>query len=1128
MKKVKKQYELNLISILSLLVVISIVILIITVALPRLKGTEKEVAKQQIDKMKENYATTTTDLGDISANGDGSVKASLSNSGILTISGTGKMKDWTSDSQTPWYSKKDSIKKVVIEKGVTNIGNYAFYDLEDTNIKERVSVELADSVTSIGNYAFSTSSIGSIYIPESVTSIGEQAFSFCFGLHVVNIPNGIKKIGNKAFLGCNYLTLANIPDDITGVGDDAFNMCKTKIAVSVEEESQEIIPKLFARVLNPQDILSSTEDSPFTLENCQMNASGDKIKINSSTVLDSEKEVSITINGGKLNGLKIVVVPTGTITYEPLSNGDVMAILHLAEGEKVTNNGGSNIYIFKQNGEFEFEYTDKSGEKRTESAYTEDVEWDISATLNDNVKAKLSSDGELIISGTGNMKDWSDVNNRSPWYGSNVLNIKISDEVTNIGTYAFANCVNLTSIEILSDVTNIGMYAFYECSSLEKIEIPASVTTIGNYVFNYCSNLTKITVDEENENFKDDDGVLYTNDNKTIIKYPEGKLGTKYSILSGVTRIGQYAFSTCNNLKEVDVPSSVTRIDAYAFEYCGNLKEIKIPSTVTSIGDNVFEDCTNLTIITDKYNTYVTNYATENGINYEVRVFDTEYGDISENGDGSVTASLSPDGILRISGTGRMKNNAMVTKPSPDLLALNLPWYYEDATKIVKVIIESGVENISENAFAGCTNLTDITIPTSVTEIASNAFEKSRLSQLTITTYKDAEYVINYAKTNNIKYTLMDVIISGIEYSEKEITNQNVTVTITAEKEINAPDGWSFVPNGENKVITKTYLQNTIETVKITAKDVTSQEVEIRITNIDKEMPKATVSYSTTTLTNGNVVATITANEEIQEVSGWKLSTDKLKLTKEYISNTTASGENITIKDLAGNTSVVNVKITNIDKEAPKATVSYSTTSSTTGSVVVTITSNEEIQEVSGWKLSTDKLKLTKEYISNTIASGENITIRDMAGNISVVNVKITNINTEKPTEEYFNLTQYKIKDKYIVKIEPNTKYSEFIKNIQTNMTYTIKEGSKVLDSTSIMKTGQVLTVGSNSYTIVVMGDLNGDGNISLVELARISKIGAGKITNVSEIEKTAIDINVDGKINIIDLASIAKKYASK
>ena len=125
-------------------------------------------------------------------------------------------------------------------------------------------------------------------------------------------------------------------------------------------------------------------------------------------------------------------------------------------------------------------------------------------------------------------------------------------------------------------------------------------------------------------------------------------------------------------------------------------------------------------------------------------------------------------------------------------------------------------------------------------------------------------------------------------------------------------------------------------------------------------------------------------------------------------------------------------------------------------------------------------------------------------------------------------MTQYKIKDKYIVKIEPNTKYSEFIKNIQTNMTYTIKEGSKVLDSTSIMKTGQVLTVGNKSYTIVVMGDLNGDGNISLVELARISKIGAGKITDVSEIEKTAIDVNVDGKINLIDLASIAKKYASK
>ena len=62
-----------------------------------------------------------------------------------------------------------------------------------------------------------------------------------------------------------------------------------------------------------------------------------------------------------------------------------------------------------------------------------------------------------------------------------------------------------------------------------------------------------------------------------------------------------------------------------------------------------------------------------------------------------------------------------------------------------------------------------------------------------------------------------------------------------------------------------------------------------------------------------------------------------------------------------------------------------------------------------------------------------------------------------------------------------------------------------------------------DQYILVVIGDLNGDGKISLVELARISKIGTGKITDYKEIEKIAIDTNIDGKISIIDMAAIAK-----
>ena len=119
---------------------------------------------------------------------------------------------------------------------------------------------------------------------------------------------------------------------------------------------------------------------------------------------------------------------------------------------------------------------------------------------------------------------------------------------------------------------------------------------------------------------------------------------------------------------------------------------------------------------------------------------------------------------------------------------------------------------------------------------------------------------------------------------------------------------------------------------------------------------------------------------------------------------------------------------------------------------------------------------------------------------------------------------EYEIKNNYVVKIKPNTTYNKFTYKMPINGTYTIKEGEKEIGGTDLIKTGQILTTKKGEqYTLVVLGDLNGDGKISLVELARISKIGAGKIKDYKEIEKMAIDANADGSINILDMAAISK-----
>ena len=135
------------------------------------------------------------------------LKWTLDDAGTLTISGTGAMKDYGYDrysptySNHPWRNVATSIKSVVIESGVTSIGDDAF-----SRCSSLTSITIPDSVRSIGSYAFRyCSSLTSVTIGDSVTSIGERAFTDCSSLTEVTIPASVKRICNYAFLNCSSL-----------------------------------------------------------------------------------------------------------------------------------------------------------------------------------------------------------------------------------------------------------------------------------------------------------------------------------------------------------------------------------------------------------------------------------------------------------------------------------------------------------------------------------------------------------------------------------------------------------------------------------------------------------------------------------------------------------------------------------------------------------------------------------------------------------------------------------------------------------------------------------------------------------------------------------------------------------
>ena len=154
-------------------------------------------------------------------------------SGVLTISGTGAMANYTAADKQPWYSYVSSITSVVVETGVTHIGNNSFRDFTSMT-----SVSLPDGLETIGNFAFygcTNASFTSITIPASVTSTGTYIFNGCTYLATVEFSAGsnLTGIGDYAFRNCSALGSIEIPAGVTSIGNYAFQNCTNASFTSI-------------------------------------------------------------------------------------------------------------------------------------------------------------------------------------------------------------------------------------------------------------------------------------------------------------------------------------------------------------------------------------------------------------------------------------------------------------------------------------------------------------------------------------------------------------------------------------------------------------------------------------------------------------------------------------------------------------------------------------------------------------------------------------------------------------------------------------------------------------------------------------------------------------------------------
>lgn len=168
-------------------------------------------------------------------NGGENLKWTLDNNGVLTISGSGAMKDYTWDENVrlDWYVRKKDIRSVVLDNRITHIGDYAFdkctniESVRYTGYTGNAGVALPESVTTIGVHAFSDTGVtGTLKLPEHLTEIDSLAFYHCGKLNgELKLPDTVKEIGEFAFNSCGFTGKLELPASLENIGNDAFESC---------------------------------------------------------------------------------------------------------------------------------------------------------------------------------------------------------------------------------------------------------------------------------------------------------------------------------------------------------------------------------------------------------------------------------------------------------------------------------------------------------------------------------------------------------------------------------------------------------------------------------------------------------------------------------------------------------------------------------------------------------------------------------------------------------------------------------------------------------------------------------------------------------------------------------------
>ena len=150
----------------------------------------------------------------------------------------------------------------------------------------------------------------------------------------------------------------------------------------------------------------------------------------------------------------------------------------------------------------------------------------------------------------------------------------------------------IKSVVIESGVTDVADQAFGSCKNLETIVIPETVKKLGDFAILYCPSLKEIQVDDGNQYYCTVEGVLYSKDMATLIKYPACRPGTEYTVPDTVTKLMHVSFDSASKLVSITLPDNIIALGTDTFADCTSLKNIRLPKNLTDMeAGGIFWNC---------------------------------------------------------------------------------------------------------------------------------------------------------------------------------------------------------------------------------------------------------------------------------------------------------------------------------------------------------------------------------------------------------------------------------------------------------------------------------------------------------------------------------------------------------